>query len=150
MSWNTYNIRKEALREVLAIADRRREESTATELLATVKSAHDAFADEADLLLDVQMLWRQKLSGQLDLMLTAGAEDLEHLTINAWRTSAEAMPGARALLDANLELPELKRALDGERELVARAAGIPWNHPDLRGQGQRIIEMAHFSGAIAA
>jgi len=64
MTWDAYNRRKEALREALAIADRRQEEVSATELLGTVEGASLAFANEAELLLDVQMTWYQRLSGQ--------------------------------------------------------------------------------------
>ena len=54
MTWDDYNRRKEALREALAIADRRREEVSATELLGTVEGASLAFANEAELLLDTR------------------------------------------------------------------------------------------------
>ncbi|MEO6470792.1 MAG: hypothetical protein ABIR57_03050 [Aeromicrobium sp.] len=142
MSWTTYHHRKEALRDVLAIADRRRQESTATELFAEVESVKTVFATEADLLLDVQMFWHQALSGQLDRTLSAGAKDMEAFTVHAWTAVAERLPGARVLLDANRDMPEMQVAFAKELELVARSAGLPANHPELLGHGRRIIEAA--------
>jgi len=138
MTWDAYNRRKEALREVLTIADRHREGVTATELLNTVDGANRAFANEAELLLDVQMNWFQRLSGQMDRVLSEGAENLETLTTNAWIAAATEMPGTRALLDANADMPELRKAFAKEAEFLARSAGIPGNHPDLIDHGQRI------------
>ena len=142
MTWDAYNRRKEALREVLAIADRRREDAHATELLNDVEGAKLAFVNEAELLLDVQMTWYQRLSGQLDRTLSVGAKDLETFTIDAWTEAAAAMPGARALLDANADMPELQKAFAKELEFLGRSAGIPGNDPDLIGHGQRIKETA--------
>ena len=145
MTWDAYNRRKEALREVLAIADRRREESTATELLAEVEGANHAFVNEAELLLDMQMNWYQHLSGQMDRSLSLDAEDLETVAINAWHEVAAQMPGARTLLDGNVDMPELQKAFAHEHNLLARAAGIPANHPDLAGHGNRIKETARMT-----
>lgn len=142
MTWDAYNRRKVALREVLAIADRRRGETAATELLDTVEGANLAFTNEAELLLDVQMTWFQRLSGQMDRTLSMGAEDLETLTIAAWADAAAEMPGARALLDANAELPELQKAFAKEFEFLGRSAGVPANHPDLNGHGLRVKQTA--------
>lgn len=152
MTWDAYHRRKDALREVLAIADRRREETTATELLDTVDGAKLAFANDIELLFDVQMSWHQRLSGQLDRTLSAGAEDLEHVVTNAWSDAAAEMPGARTLLDANATRPELQKAFAKELEFLGRSAGIPGNHDDLIGHGQRIKAAArqdvHFASVV--
>lgn len=147
MTWDAYNRRKDALREVLAIADRRREEATASNLLNTVEGADLAFANEVDMLFDVQMIWFQRLSGQLDRTLSAGAEDLEIVVINAWADAAAQMPGARALLDANADLPELCKAFAKELEFLGRSAGIAGNRGDLIGHGQRLKEAARDDAA---
>ena len=142
MTWDAYNRRKAALREVLAIADRRREDVTATELLAEVESANQAFGTEAELLLDTQMIWYQALSGRMDEMLTLGADDPETGAVKAWHHVASTMPGARSLLDAHDDLPELQTAFFKEHEFMALAAGVPANHPDLDGHGARIKNLA--------
>ena len=86
MTWDAYNRRKSALRGVLQLADRRRE-------------------DTADELLD-------------------------------------ATPGARALLDAHRDRPELAKAFAKEQALLAVSAGVSSWHPDLLGQGERIVAEA--------
>lgn len=140
MTWDAYNRRKEILREVLAIADRRREEVTATVLLESVEGAKDAFVDEVDLLLDVQMNWYQRLSGQLDRAVDG--VDLESLTIRAWSDAAAEQPGTRALLDANGDLPDMRMAFAKEHELLGRSAGIPSQHREVLAHGKRIKDAA--------
>lgn len=142
MTWDAYNRRKIALREVLAIADLDREGANATQLLERVEGANAAFDNEVELLRDVQMNWYQRLSGQLDRTLSEGAADLETLTIDAWAAAAAEMPGARALLDANEDQPELGKAFTKERDFLGRSAGIPGSHPDLMAHGQRIKDAA--------
>lgn len=142
MTWDAYNSRKAALHDVLAVADRRREDVTATELLADIETARLAFGNEVELLLDTQMIWFQALSGRMDQMLTFGADDLEGGAVNAWHHVAQAMPGARALLDPHDSLDDLRIAFDKEHEFLARAAGVPANHPDLADHGARIKDLA--------
>ena len=141
MTWDAYNRRTPVLREVLAIADRRRD-ITVTEAFDIVPAAKDVFVDTADLLLAAQMLWFQRLSGQMERHLTEGSEPPQTTAVDAWMTAAAAMPGARALLDANTERPELARALANERAFLATAAGVPAEHPELEKRGQRILDQA--------
>ncbi len=140
MTWDAYNRRKSALREVVAIADRRRD-VTLTDLLDRVDPAREAFDDESALLLELQLAWYQRLSGTLDRI--AGAPDAPGGTaIGAWVEAAAQMPGARALLDANLENPVLAKGLANERIMMAASSGIWMNHPDAAALGERIIDQA--------
>jgi hypothetical protein len=141
MTWDAYNRRKPVLRDVLALADQRRD-ITVEEAFALVPEAADVFADTTDLLLDVQMLWFQRLSGQMELQLTEGTDSPEMTAINAWMAAAAAMPGARALLDTNLRRPELAKALAHENRFVAIAAGVPDEHPELESRGRFVVEKA--------
>lgn len=140
MTWDAYNRRKSALREVLAAADRRRHD-TADQLLDAVPGARDAFGDDLSLLLDVQMAWYQRLSGQLDRTVLEG-DSPETVAIEAWVAAAADMPGARALLDAHRDRPELAKAFAKERALLAVSAGVSSWHPDLVGRGERIVARA--------
>jgi hypothetical protein len=141
MTWDAYNRRKPVLREVLAVADRRRD-LTVDEAFEIVPEAKNVFADTTDLLLDAQMLWFQHLSGQMERHLTEGSEPPETTAIDAWMAAAAAMPGARALLDANVERPELAKALTHERNFLAEASGVPTQHPDFAERGHRIVDTA--------
>ncbi|WP_067855659.1 MULTISPECIES: hypothetical protein [Aeromicrobium] len=140
MTWDAYNRRKSALREVLQLADRRRED-TADQLLDATPGAREAFGDELSLLFDVQMAWYQRLSGQLDRTVLEGDAPAT-VAVEAWVAAAAAMPGARALLDAHRDRPELAKAFAKEQALLAVSAGVSSWHPDLLGQGERIVAEA--------
>lgn len=142
MTWDAYNRRKEVLREMLAIADRRSNDITLTELLDTVDGGHEAFANETELLFDLQMTWFQRLSGQMDRLVTESADTPEIMAVTAWVNAAGQMPGARALLDAHADEPALRKAYAKERAFLAASAGVPANHPELSAQGQRIKDSA--------
>ena len=143
MTWNAYNRRKEVLREMLAIADQRRNDITLTDLLDTVDEGREAYANETELLFDLQMTWFQRLSGQLDRLLVESVDSPEIMAISAWVNAAGEMPGARALLDAELNNPALGKAFAKELTLLAASAGVPTNHPDLNGHGKRLRDAAN-------
>ena len=142
MTWDAYNRRREALREVLAVADSHREDANPSKLMTEVEAANSTFGCVVELMLDVQMNWFQRLSGQLDRAFAEGVDDLEESIIKAWSDAAAQMPGARALIDASEDMPELQRALTNEYVFLARSAGVPSYHPDLVGHGQRMRSAA--------
>ena len=141
MTWDAYNRRKPVLRDVLALADQRRD-ITVDEVFEQIPEAADVFDGPTDLLLDIQMLWFQRLSGQLEMQLSEGTDGPEMTAINAWMAAAAAMPGARALLDTNLRRPELAAALAHENRFMAIAAGVPDQHPELESRGRFVVEKA--------
>jgi hypothetical protein len=141
MTWDAYNRRTPVLREVLSVADQRRD-VTVDEAIEIVPEAKTVFDDTTDLLLDVQMRWFQRLSGQMELQLTEGSDDPEQTAIDAWKTAAAAMPGARTLLDTNLRRPELAKAFAHENRFMAIAAGVPDEHPELEARGRFVVEKA--------
>ena len=149
MTWDAYNRRKETLREMLAIADRRRD-VTLTELLDTVDGGREAFANETELLFDLQMAWFQRLSGQMDRLVTEGLENPELMAVTAWVNAAAQMPGARTLLDAQIDNPVLAKAFANEQTFLAASAGVPTNHPDRTGRGRRIMDSARESVDLSA
>ncbi len=140
MTWDAYNRRKSALRDVLELADRRRTTDVA-DLIDSVPAAREAFADDAELLREVQMAWYQRLSGTLDRGVLEG-DSPALVAVTAWVAAAAQMPGARTLLDAHLDHPGLHVALAKERVLLATSAGISAYHPDLDGEGARLVEQA--------
>ena len=144
MTWDAYNRRTPVLREVLAVADQRRD-ITVDEAFEIVPEAKTVFDDTTDLLLDVQMRWFQRLNGQLELHLTEGSDDPEQTAIDAWKAAAAAMPGARTLLDTNLRRPEMAKALAHESRFMAIAAGVPDQHPELDARGRFVVEKARDS-----
>ncbi len=148
MTWDAYNRRKETLRDLLAIADRRRD-LTLTELLDTVDEGREAFANETELLFDLQMAWFQRLSGQMDRLVTESVETPELMAVTAWVNTAAEMPGARTLLDAHRHEAALAKAFAKEQAYLAATAGVPANHPDLTLHGRRIMDSARESVVVA-
>lgn len=125
MTWDAYHRRKSALREVLAVADRHRDDVDAATLLDLVPQAREAFETPDDLLRELQMAWFQQLSGALD---RAGAEgpvvEPEVATLDAWESAALTAPSVRRVLDrAGDDAPALAVGLDNERRLLAASAG---------------------------
>ena len=76
------------------------------------------------------MTWFQRLSGQMDRLVTESVETPEIMAITAWVNTASEMPGARALLDAHRHEPALPRPSPRSRPPRC-SAGVPANHPDL-------------------
>ena len=146
MTWDAYNRRKNVLREMLTIADRQRD-VTLTELLDTVDGAHEAFPTPTDLLFDLQMTWFQRLSGQIDRLLSEAQESPELVPVTAWVNTAADLPGARALLDAHRDEPALRKAFAKEMSYLALAAGISGVGPGLVSHGRRIEESARIEAA---
>jgi hypothetical protein len=102
-------------------------------------------------LFDIQMTWFQRLSGQLDRLVTEGVDTPEIVAITAWVNAAGEMPGARALLDAHADASALHKAYAKEHEFLAASAGVPANHPELTLRGQRLQDSARESvGRLAA
>jgi hypothetical protein len=141
MTWDAYNRRKNVLREMLTIADRHHG-TTLAELLDTVDGARAAFPTETDALFELQMTWFQRLSGQMDRLLSDEHESPELVPVTAWVNTAAELPGARALLDAHRDEPALGKAFAKELAYLAMSAGTMVRGSDLTSHGRRIQESA--------
>lgn len=145
MTWDAYNRRKTALRDMLALADRQGG-ATLDALLDTVPGAREAFDDPRIALFDAQMLFVQRVRGQVDMTVGDGLEaasvDPEDAVVDAWATTAQRMSGARLLLDAAEAEGDLTKAFAKERALLATLAGVPPRHPELQAHGRRIRDRA--------
>lgn len=122
MSWDTYNRRRDMVRQVLGRAEESHE--TVAELLSVMDPEGEVFEAETEFLLDVQMAWFQSLSGELDRSRYLGSSDLTILAAHAWAQTAADMPGARRLLDAASGKPELAKAFAKEDALLSVSAGV--------------------------
>ncbi len=141
MTWDAYNRRKKTLREMLAVADRQRD-ITLTDLIDSTPGGREAFPTDTELLFELQMTWFQRLSGQMDRLLSDGLESPELVPVTAWVNAAADLPGARALLDAHLDAPELRKAFAKELAYLATSAGVPASDADLTVHGKRIQDSA--------
>ena len=141
MTWDAYNRRKKTLREMLAVADRQRD-ITLTDLIDSVEGGREAFPTDTELLFELQMTWFQRLSGQMDRLLSEDVSSLDLVPVTAWVNAAADLPGARALLDAHRDTPELRKAFAKELAYLATSAGVPASDSDITIHGQRIQESA--------
>jgi hypothetical protein len=141
MTWDAYHRRKNALRQMLATADRR-PDITLTELLDTVDGARDAFASETEALFELQMTWFQRLAGHVDRLISEGTESPELVAVTAWVSAAADLPGVRALLDAHRDEPALRKAYAKELGYLAMSAGVPVHGQEALARGRRIQDSA--------
>lgn len=145
MTWDAYHRRQDALRDVLALADRR-SEPCLDDLLGTVPGARQAYPDPDLALLDAQMAFVQRLRGAVDLALgddlDPAASEREEIVVQAWAQTADRMPGARALLDVAEADGRLAVAFHKERVILAGLAGSTVRGPRLAEHGDRIRRKA--------
>ena len=108
MTWNAFHSRGEILRAVTAAADARLD----GRLPLDVDGVERVFEDEIDLLGALQLRWHTRLAGRIDRALMTQPMDLEAAVIEAWRATAEELPGIRLVLDHHREHPLDERMAD--------------------------------------
>jgi len=126
MTWTTYHRRGEILRDVMTVADQRRDGL----LPMDVDGVLEKFDDELGLLAALQLRWHTRLAGRIEQELADQPMDLESAVVRAWHAAAAEMPGVRAILDHYLDEPvdarmarAMAKAHAKERLLLAVMAG---------------------------
>ena len=146
MTWNAFHHRGETLRTVEATADERRDGILPTQ----VPGVAENFTDELDLISALLLKWHTRLSGNIERAMMREPMDLEQAVADAWRTTAEQMPGVRRIMDRSTEFPDgpemqaaLNRAQQREWVRLAQAAGLA-NHSSATAvaAGQRVERLA--------
>jgi len=127
MTWNAFHNRGEILRQVIAVADERRDGHLPLELTGV----RDNFAGDLDLLSALMLKWHARLSGNVERELMLEPMDLESAVARAWRLTSDEMPGVRAIIDRYTAQPTdhdmaaaLERAQQREWLRLAGAAGV--------------------------
>ncbi|WP_182524273.1 hypothetical protein [Nocardioides dongkuii] len=128
MTRNTFHHRGEVLRAVTAEADRRLD----GRLPLDVEGVAETFGDELTLLGALQLRWHARLSGRIEReLLLNQPTDLEAAVVDAWRATAEELPGTRAVIDHHREHPldeqmatAVAKATAKEHTVLAVAAGL--------------------------
>jgi hypothetical protein len=142
MTWDAYHRRKDTLREMLAVADRR-PDVTIGELLDSIDGTRAAFATETEVLFELQMTWFRRLGGHVDRLISEGTEAPEMVAVTAWVDTAADLPGARALLDAHRDEPALRKAFAKELAYLAMSAGVPMHDQHVAvSHGRRLQDSA--------
>lgn len=120
MTWDAHQRRDTVLRQVITVAETRRDGHLPWE----TAGAEQAFETPAHLLGALQMRWHTRLSGAIERELAEQPWDLGQAVVHAWRGLAADMPGVRAVLDAHAEEPAMHRARRKEWVLLATASGL--------------------------
>jgi hypothetical protein len=117
MTWESFHHRGDVLRSVTAEVDLRRDGTLPMDLPGVTET----FRGERDLLATLQLRWHTRLAGRIERELGGQPLDLESAVVDAWRATADQMPGVRAVLD---------RYADGEtadaadRDEIARVMAV--------------------------
>lgn len=120
MTWDAYHRRNDALREVAAAADQRRDGVLPWGEYGT----SEVFDSRDDLLLALHMRWHNRLRAYVHAELDDEPVDLEAAAARAWRYATADLPGTRAILDAHQANPALAGARAKELAFLAQAAGL--------------------------
>jgi hypothetical protein len=126
MTWTSFHRRGEILRDVVATANRRRDGRLPLDLSGVTES----FGDELTLLGALQLRWHTRLAGEIERELLAEPVELEDAVVAAWHTTADQLPGVRAILDRERTAPgtpasaeAMAKATAKEHLLLAMMAG---------------------------
>lgn len=130
MTWTSHHRRADVLRDVIRTVDERTRTRTPAVLPMDVEGVVETFGDELALLGALQLRWHTRLAGHVERRLSDQPLDLEGAVALAWLSTAEDMPGTRAVLDhyaAHPTDPEMARvmavATGKEHEMLALMAG---------------------------
>lgn len=126
MTWNSFHSRGEILRDVIAVANRRRDGV----LPLDIDGVAEVFDDELTLLGALQLRWHTRLAGRIEHELMQQPMDLEQAVIAAWHATADELPGVLAILDRHRSEPRdaataaaMATSASKDRILLAMMAG---------------------------
>lgn len=127
MTWETFHRRGDVLRNVISAADSRRDGT----LPVDVPGVAETFRDDLDLVGALQLRWHTRLAGRIEAGQMDQPLDLETAVVEAWRSTADELPGVREILDRHRNEPtseEMERAMriatGKERQMLAVLAGL--------------------------
>ncbi|MCW2775949.1 MAG: hypothetical protein JWN91_4275 [Nocardioides sp.] len=126
MTWKSFHSRGEILRDVIAVANRRRDGV----LPVDVDGVADVFDEDLTLLGALQLRWHTRLAGRIERELMQQPMDLEKAVVAAWHATADELPGVLAILDRHRAAPydaamadAMAKSTAKERILLAMMAG---------------------------
>jgi hypothetical protein len=126
MTWTSFHRRGEILRDVIATANRRRDGRLPLDLAGVAET----FGGELALLGALQLRWHTRLAAEIERGLLAEPLELQDAVVAAWHTTADELPGVRAILDRERTAPStpacseaMAKATAKEHLLLAMMAG---------------------------
>jgi hypothetical protein len=153
MTWTTFHRRGEVLRAVTATADMRRDGL----LPMDVAGVAETFGDDLALLAALQLRWHTRLTAHLEHAVMLQPTDTDEAVVDAWRATAEELPGTRLVLDHYRSDPlddamaiALRTSAAKERALLAATAGRGFGDIRASVEAGRALEERARRGRIAA
>lgn len=126
MTWKSFHSRGEILRDVITVANQRRD----GRLPMDVEGVAETFGDELTLLGALQLRWHTRLAGRIERELMHQPMELEDAVVTAWQAIADELPGVLAIVDhyraepADAAMAEaMRKSSEKERILLAMMAG---------------------------
>ncbi|MET1059316.1 MAG: hypothetical protein ABWX84_06950 [Nocardioides sp.] len=142
MTWEAFHHRGEVLHTVIAEANTRRDGTLPMDLPGVTET----FRGELDVLATLQLRWHTRLAGGIERELASQPLDLASAVVDAWRVTADQLPGVRAILDRYAGEPAddamahvMAVSTAKERQMLAVLAGRV-SSTDVEPHGQRIGE----------
>jgi hypothetical protein len=142
MTWEAFHHRGEVLHTVITEANARRDGTLPMDLPGVAET----FRGELDVLATLQLRWHTRLAGRIDRELADQPLDLESAVVDAWRATADQLPGVRAILDrfaaepVDAEMAHVTTVSTAkERQMLAVMAGRV-SRTDVEAHGQRVGE----------
>jgi hypothetical protein len=133
MTWTSFHRRGDVLRDVIAVADQRRDGV----LPRDVDGVSAVFTDDLDLLAALQLKWHTRLAGRIECEQVSQPMDLQAAVVRAWHRTADELPGIRAILDEQRLRPAdeataeaMRKSAAKEHVLLAVMAGLASAHDD--------------------
>src|SRR4051794_31760658 len=114
MTWTSFHRRGDVLRDVIAVADERRDGV----LPRDVDGVTAVFSEDLDLLAALQLKWHTRLAGRIEREQVSQPMDLRAAVVRAWHSTADELPGIRAILDEQ----RLRPADDATAEVMRKSA----------------------------
>ena len=105
MTWKSFHNRGEILRSVIATANVRRDGILPMDLAGVTET----FGDELTLLATLQLKWHTRLAGNIERELLEQPLDLGRAVEDAWRATADDLPGVRRIIDHYRAEPVARR-----------------------------------------
>lgn len=101
MAWHTFHRRGDVLRDVVNEVNLRCDGTLPTDL----EGVADVFDGDLDLIGALQLRWHTALAGHIEAAFQSQPDDLTEAVLEAWRETADLLPGVRAVLDARRSSP---------------------------------------------
>ena len=120
--WNAGVTRRRRHLALNQLVERSRQSGNLTAPWQEVPTIWEHFRDEAEVLRELQSVWRNALAGAVYVAIERGQGDLRQDVVEAFSTVATRYAGIRAILEFHAEHPAIATAMRKEHALLSTFA----------------------------